>query len=237
MAKKPKPAAKPYEATQREREILKAYLIRRKSRKPAPGIKVTGKGGQIDLDHKDPAIGQVLLMEALGTCEADFLNGLIRQLTNAGSQGTTADEHGLNFLLAMVKGIEPKDQVETMLAAQMAAVHNATMTFARRLNHVENIPQQDSAERAFNKLARTFAAQVEALKRYRTGGQQKVTVEHVTVNAGGQAIVGNVETPGGGPPKKSEEQPHAIGYAPGTTLQGTVEADREAVPVASGERV
>ena len=50
-------------------------------------------------------------------------------------------------MLAMVKGIEPRDQVEAMLAAQMAAVHNATMTFARRLNHVENIPQQDSAER------------------------------------------------------------------------------------------
>jgi hypothetical protein len=33
------------------------------------------------------------------------------------------------------------------------------MTFARRLNHVETIPQQDSAERALNKLARTFAAQ------------------------------------------------------------------------------
>jgi hypothetical protein len=32
--------------------------------------------------------------------------------------------------------------------------------------------QQDSAERAFNKLARTFAAQVEALKRYRGGGEQ-----------------------------------------------------------------
>ena len=84
-------------------------------------------------------------MEALGTCEADFLNGIIRQLTNVGSQGTTADEHGLNFMLAMVKGIEPKDQAEAMLAAQMAAVHNATMTFARRLNHVDNIPQQDSA--------------------------------------------------------------------------------------------
>jgi hypothetical protein len=91
-----------------------------------------------------------------------------------------------------------------MLAAQMAAVHNATMILARRLNHVDNIPQQDSAERAFNKLARTFAAQVEALKRYRTGGQQKVTVEHVTVNAGGQAIVGNVgaSTPRAGGPVK-----------------------------------
>ena len=37
------------------------------------------------------------------------------------------------------------------------------MTFGRRLNNVENILQQDSAERAFNKLARTFAVQMEAL--------------------------------------------------------------------------
>lgn len=32
----------------------------------------------------------------------------------------------------------------------------------------------------------------QALKRYRTGGEQKVTVKRVTVNEGGQAIVGNV---------------------------------------------
>jgi hypothetical protein len=37
---------------------------------------------------------------------------------------------------------------------------------------VVRIPQQDSAERAFDKLARTFAAQVETLKRYRGGGEQ-----------------------------------------------------------------
>ena len=95
-------------------------------------------------------------------------------------------------MLSIMSGIEPKDQVETMLAAQMAAVHMATMTFARRLANVETIPQQDSAERALNKLARTFTTQIEALKRYRSTGQQKVTVEHVTVQAGGQAIVGNV---------------------------------------------
>jgi hypothetical protein len=33
---------------------------------------------------------------------------------------------------------------------------------------------------------------MEALKRYRTGGEQKVTVQHVMVGEGGQAIVGNV---------------------------------------------
>jgi hypothetical protein len=88
--------------------------------------------------------------------------------------------------------------MEAMLAAQMAAVHMATMALARRLANVENTAQQDSAERAFNKLARTFAAQVEALKRYRSRGDQTVRVEHVTVNEGGRAIVGNVAHRGGG---------------------------------------
>ncbi len=61
-----------------------------------------------------------------------------------------------------------------------------------------NIPQQDSAERAFNKLTRTFAAQMSALKEYRSKGEQKMTVQHVRVAEVGQAIVGNVNaTPGG----------------------------------------
>ena len=158
----------------------------------------------ISLEHPEPAVGQVLLMGALGTTDADFLKGLLGQLANAGTKGRVVDEHGLNFMLAVVKGVEPRDQLEAMLAAQMAAVHSATMTFARRLNHVENIPQQDSAVCAFTKLARTFAAQVEALKRYRTGGEQKVTVEHVTVNEGGQAIVGSVTHGGRGSSKNQE---------------------------------
>jgi hypothetical protein len=67
-----------------------------------------------------------------------------------------------------------------------------------------------TAERVFNKLARTFAVQVEALKRYRTGGEQKVTVQHVTVNEGGQAIVGTVSPApigGGGMSKKAKANP------------------------------
>src|SRR6266567_7417953 len=79
-----------------------------------------------------------------------------------------------------------------MLGLQMEAVHMATITIARRLANAEFLQQQDSAERAFNKLARTFVSQMEALKRYRTGGEQKVTVQHVSVSEGGQAIVGNV---------------------------------------------
>ncbi len=122
------------------------------------------------------------------------------------------DEEAANFMLAVVEGIEPRDQVETMLAMQMAAVHMATMTFARRLAHVENIPQQDSASNGFNKLTRTFAAQMEALKRYRSTGEQKVTVRHVTVQPGGQAIVGNVSQ--GKPATDAGQAPSAPLLAP-----------------------
>jgi len=145
-----------------------------------------------------------LLMRALGTMDEDFLNGILGQLANAGTQGPKVDARALNFMLSVVKSVKPRDELETLLAAQMAAVHMATMTFARRLAHVENIAQQDSAERAFNKLARTFAMQLDALKRYRTGGEQKVTVKHVTVNEGGQAIVGPVSHGGEGVSTKSK---------------------------------
>jgi hypothetical protein len=142
----------------------------------------------------------IRLMEALGTTDLDFLDGVLCQLLKVGRDGRV-DERGLNFLLSVIKGVKPRDQVEALLAAQMAAVHAATMTMAFRLGRTETIPQQDSAERAFNKLARTFAAQVEALKRYRSLGDQIVRVEHVTVNQGGQAIVGNVKHGGGGEPR------------------------------------
>jgi hypothetical protein len=127
---------------------------------------------------------------------------------------------------------------EPRLRLPLSRVHNAIMTFARRLAHVDTILQQDSAQNAFNKLTRTFAAQVEALKRYRSGGEQKMTVQHVHVAEGGQAIVGNVSTPapGVGANEKAKEQPHAaLVYAPGVEMPRQIEAEREAVPVASGQ--
>jgi hypothetical protein len=43
------------------------------------------------------------------------------------------------------------------------------------------------------KLMRTFTTQMEALQRYRGKGQQTIQVQHVQVNEGGQAVVGNVQ--------------------------------------------
>ena len=155
------------------------------AKRQAPRIKI--KNG------KEMIIAREDMMRALGTDSQEFMDGVLRQLANAVSPGKDADEEAINFALAVIAGIEPQDELETMLAMQMVAVHMATMTFTRRLAHVETLDQQHGSERALNKLARTFAMQMEALKRYRTGGEQKVVVQHVNVNEGGQAIVGAVD--------------------------------------------
>jgi hypothetical protein len=49
------------------------------------------------------------------------------------------------------------------------------------------------------RLLRAYATQVEALRRLRHGGSQTLRVEHVHVNEGGQALIGNVKSiPGPG---------------------------------------
>ena len=228
----PPTEAKPFVPTEAELNAIKAHMAAQS--KSAPRLKVSE--GKVTVDHCDGAIGWIALMRAIGSTDYDFLEGLMSQHTNAGSHSPKPDDRGINFMLAVVKGIEPRDQIEAMLAAQMAAVHMASMTFARRLAHVENLPQTDSAERAFNKLTRTFAAQVAALKDYRSKGEQRMIVQHVNVSDGGQAIVGAVNAPseGGGAVPKNGDQPYALGYAPGETLSCAIEAERETMPSASG---
>ena len=96
-------------------------------------------------------------------------------------------------------GIAPKDELEGMIAAQLVACHNASMECYRRAMIGEQTfeGRRENLNQA-NKLSRTYATLLEALNRHRGKGQQKVTVEHVHVHAGGQAVVGKVETPGGG---------------------------------------
>jgi len=80
-----------------------------------------------------------------------------------------------------------------------------------------------------DRLMRSFAALTDALNRHRgKGSQQVVRVEHVTVQAGGQAIVGNV-TQGGGGHHQSEDRAHA----PEPEMRCS-DPKRERLPIARG---
>lgn len=193
-----KTPAKSYVRNDAEVKAIEAVRKKAKNRTRAPDFKLyydeTNRSVAIDFDHPDGETAAYLAMTDMGTADPRFYYGLIGQIAKLGAHGVAISEDASNFALGVIAAVEPQDEVEAMLAAQMAAVHQATMMMARRLNHVKNLPQQDSAERALNKLARTFATQMETLKRYRSKGQQVVRVERVTVADGGQAIVGNVES-------------------------------------------
>jgi len=135
-----------------------------------------------------------------GSQSDDWNNTLANQAVQAlWMKNSSAEERGKQHgaTITALVGIAPKGELEGMMAAQLVAAHNAAMECYRRAmigeqsfeGRRENLAQA-------NKLSRTYAALVEALNRHRGKGQQKVTVEHVHVHAGGQAVVGMVAAPG-----------------------------------------
>ena len=140
-----------------------------------------------------------------------------------------------NAAIAGLIGIAPQDEIEGMIAAQLIATHNATMECYRRAMIGEQTLEgrRDNLSQA-NKLSRTYAVLLDALNRHRGKGQQKVTVEHVHVHSGGQAIVGAVERPSPANSSRSENQHDArqITDAPQPAMRSPNE-EPELVPIAS----
>jgi hypothetical protein len=230
--------------TPQQRAVIERYLKLSDSRPGAPRLIVKSKANQALAIGHTPADGAGLAL-AFGTTEAGVASILLNSLINAACDGTPGhppSEQDINGVLAAVHGIGANDEIEAMLAVQMVATHFAATSALRRLKGSDTMPQQDSNGNLAVKLLRTFASQTEALQRYRGNGQQKVTVEHVHVHTGGQAIVGSVSQSGGGRDNdENRGQPHApenagaITFAPGATLPSADEA-RDTMPVASGRR-
>jgi hypothetical protein len=109
-----------------------------------------------------------------------------------------------SVITAGIAGIAPKDSLEDMIAAQMLACHDAAMDcYERAQGEKYSQGRRDYLNQA-GKLSRTFAMMLDTLNRHRGKGQQKITVEHVHVHPGGQAVVGIVDAPGGGVNAKAE---------------------------------
>jgi hypothetical protein len=189
-AKQPKAAEPDYVLNPKELDATDNAMSRIRAN-TTPRLKI--KNNKVSIDHPNVIVGELLMMEAFGTGDRDFMYGILGQLANAASsQGEPPNKTDVNFMLAVIKDIKPRDHFECMLAAQAAAVHMVTMRFANCLMNSDNIHQQDSSERIFSKATRTFPVQMDAIKRYRSSGEQSVTVQNVSVRDGGQAIVGNV---------------------------------------------
>ncbi|MDD4617106.1 MAG: hypothetical protein PHW76_08370 [Alphaproteobacteria bacterium] len=222
-------------ATSEAKEARRKRFDKRfSSTAPAPKYKaIPQEDGTILLDMDCEADA---LAEACGTANILFGLSLVNDLSGAICHSRKPSELSVaNAGVAALAGIAPKDEAEAMLAAQMVATHKAAMGMLGRAVRATELQTVQWKSGFAIKLLRTFTMQMETLQRCRGHGQQTVRVEHVTVNAGGQAIVGNVQSGGGGAQQKTEGQPHAtaIEYQPAPTMSALRYADTagETVPV------
>jgi hypothetical protein len=149
-------------------------------------------------DHRLPQGRQwwQRLKNAFGTASSAFVEASLYQLIAAARLPNSGiSETAVNASLAFIEGAKPQGEIECALVMQMACAHTAAMsilgTFAGAYGYGRNVPVKASAAA---RLMRAYATQVETLRRLRNGGSQFVRVEHVHVNEGGQAVIGNVSS-------------------------------------------
>jgi hypothetical protein len=165
-----------------------------------------GDGKPLEL-RGDPVLTMAKLAEAFGTSDYALQMFLLNQVvptfrgcqSSEGYSGAEKQAEFCNATMAILNGIKPQDEIEGLLAVQMIGVHNLAMDCLKKAMISDQYPQAiDANTTRAAKLLRVFNMQIETLKKHRTGGQQKMTIEHVHVHQGGQAIVGNVQQGGGG---------------------------------------
>ena len=189
----------------------------------------------IDANDPDDQEGR---LRNIGGSQSDKWNHMVASQAASSLWLKNSDEvergRQLSATIAALGGIEPRDELEGMLAAQLLAAHNAAMECYRRAMIGEQTfeGRKENLNQA-NRLSRTWATLLQAMNKHRGRGQQKVTVEHIHIHDGGKAIVGSVAHPGGGATSETEEQPHAkrIANAPEPSLRRT-DSEPEPVPVA-----
>jgi hypothetical protein len=139
------------------------------------------------------------LKAALGTTSSDFVNATLVQIQNASRMPSGGiSETSVNAVLAIIEAAEPKNEIEAALAIQMACTHAVTMAVLSRVGGAYGGDRHVAMmAAAASRLLRAYAMQVETLRRLRAGGSQYMRVEHVHLEPGAQAIIGNVEKSSG----------------------------------------
>ena len=202
----------------------------------------------VDLDREQKAS-----LRHIGGSANDVVNNIIANaaLQTLWSPASRSEEDQKSHILATIAAMiafKPADEIEGMLAAQAIAMHNASMECSRRAM----IPDQPSEtaqglRKAAANASRAFTELLTALDRKRgKGGQQKVTVEHVHVHSGGQAIVGAISQPKRGVHVASQSRAESRGAPTGLAHDPSNGAilpplrsanpERQCVPLAGNEQ-
>lgn len=138
------------------------------------------------------------MIEALGVADEGLQNHLLAQAMGAFRPTSESDFlRETNITLALMHEINPGNGMESLLATQMLHAHHLAVEMMGRARSTNrSIEDVDRNVNMATKLMRVFNQQLDALQKLRGKGQQKMTVEHVHVYEGGQAVVGDINQGG-----------------------------------------
>lgn len=163
-----------------------------------PVLRVEGTRQQLEQDAIDA------LQTITGTQSPFSADKVLFQVANAMVWPKISQEDTILRPAAAISEMGAKNLTEAMLSTQMLAVHDAALMYLHR-SQVEGqtVEGADGNVLRATRLMRLFTDQLEAMQKLKgKKGHHKMTVEHVHVHDGGQAIVGTVnvakEKVGGG---------------------------------------
>ena len=100
----------------------------------------------------------------------------------------------LNKSITLIAASDPKNQSELMLATQLAMTHITLGKSARLLDqNYSDVQTINSLGNLYTKLSRLGIEQINTLERMKGKGQQRIIVEKINIEAGGQAAIGVYE--------------------------------------------
>lgn len=109
----------------------------------------------------------------------------------------------LNEVGLFLVELEPRDALEGILCMQIVVTHQKWIDLLKKAECQKNSEQAKMFFNTADKLLSRCQSSMQSLISYRKGGQQKVTVEHVSVAPGAQAAIGVFSTGGGGGQKEN----------------------------------
>jgi len=120
-----------------------------------------------------------------------IMSPLINLIANRDGDDTGS---ALNKSITLIAASDPKNQLELMLATQLAMTHITLGKGARLLDHnYKDVQTINSLGNLYTKLSRLGIDQINTLERMKGKSQQKIIVEKVNIEAGGQAAIGVYE--------------------------------------------
>jgi hypothetical protein len=134
------------------------------------------------------------LRAALGTSSGHFIDVSLRRLmaaTMVPGEGV-ATTNSLSAALALVESLEPENEAQAALAVNIACLHAASINLLSRFN--SHGPERSAVRlaTAAARLERAFHGALETYYKLKRGNTQVIRVEKLEIQAGAQAIVGNV---------------------------------------------